>query len=73
MLEEEVDLEQCEIEKRENTKLRIPEWIRGLSADYKETQSNQQVVISAGNYAKEKTRCLDGQQQINRYTYHQIT
>ena len=48
----EMDLEQSEIERRENTNLRILEWILGLQADDKETQSIQQVDISAGNYVK---------------------
>ena len=44
--EKEVDLEQREIERRENTNLRILEWVHDLQADEKETQSIQQVDIS---------------------------
>ena len=50
--EKEVHLEQSEIERRENTNLRILEWMHGLQADDKETQSIQQVDISAGKHVK---------------------
>ena len=46
--EKEVDLEQSEIERRENTILTILEWMHDLQADEEETQSIQQVDISAG-------------------------
>ena len=48
--EKEVDLVQCEIERRENANLRILEWIHGLQVDEKETQSIQQVDISVGKH-----------------------
>ena len=50
MSEKEVDLEQIEIERRENTNLRIQERIHGLRADEKEAQSIQQLDISAGKH-----------------------
>ena len=39
MPEKEMDVEQSEIERRNNTNLRILDWIHGLQADEKETQS----------------------------------
>ena len=48
--EREVDLEQSEIERRENTNLRILDRIHGLPADEEETLSIQQVDISAGKH-----------------------
>ena len=50
--EKEVDLEQREIARRENTNLRILEWVHDLQADEKETQSIQQADISAGKHVK---------------------
>ena len=50
--EKEADLEQNEIERREKTNRRILEWMHGLQADDKETQSIQQVDISAGKHLK---------------------
>ena len=47
-----MDLEQSEIERRENTNLRILEWIHGLPADEEETFSTQEVDISAGKHLK---------------------
>ena len=52
--EREVDLEPKEIEKKDNTNLRILERTHDLQAYKKETQSIQQVDISAGKHAKEK-------------------
>ena len=45
--EKQMDLEQSEIERRENRNLRILEWMHNLEADEKETQSIQQVDMSA--------------------------
>ena len=50
--EKEVDLVQSELERRENTNLRILEWMHGLQDDDKETQSIQQNDISAEKHAK---------------------
>ena len=50
--EKEFDAEQREIERTENANLRILEWIHGLQADDKETQSIQKVDISAGKHLK---------------------
>ena len=48
--ERETDLEQSEIERRENTNLRILEWMRDVKNGSEEGQSIQQVDISAGKY-----------------------
>ena len=48
----ETDLEQSEIERRENTNLRILEWMRDVKDESHEGQSIQQVDISAANYMK---------------------
>ena len=48
----ELELEQGEIERRENTNLRILEWMLNLEADEKEAQSIQQVDVSANKYVK---------------------
>ena len=48
----EIDLEQYEIERRENTNLKIPEWLHKLESDEKEAQSIQQVDISAAKHVK---------------------
>ena len=45
-------MEQSEIERRENTNLRILEWMRDVKNGSDEGQSIQQVDISAGNYMK---------------------
>ena len=50
--EREVDLEQSEIEKRENTNLRILEWMHNLETDEKEAQIIQQVDVSAMKHDK---------------------
>ena len=50
--ERETDLEQSEIERRENTNLRILEWMRDVKNGSEEGQSIQQVDISAGKYMK---------------------
>ena len=52
--EQETDLEQSEIERRENTNLRILEWMRGVKSKGDEEQSIQQVDVSAENYVKRK-------------------
>ena len=50
--EREVDLEQSEIERRENTNLRIPEWMHNLETDEREAQNIQQVEASAMKHVK---------------------
>ena len=50
--ERETDLEQSEIERRENTNLRILEWMRDVKNGSDEGQSIQQVDISAGKNMK---------------------
>ena len=50
--EREVDLEQSEIERRENTKLMILEWMQNLETDEKEAQNIQQVDDSARKHVK---------------------
>ena len=50
--EKEMDLEQSEIERRENTNLWILEWIHNLEADENEAQIIQQVDVSAKKHVK---------------------
>ena len=50
--EREVDLEQSEIERRENTNLRVLEWMPNLETDEKEAQNIQQVDVSARKHVK---------------------
>ena len=50
--ERETDLEQSEVERRENTNLRILEWMRDFKNGSDEGQSIQQVDISAGKHMK---------------------
>ena len=50
--EREVDLEQSEIERRENTNLRILEWMHNLDTDEKETQNVQKKDVSAMKHVK---------------------
>ena len=52
--EQERDLEQSEIERRENTILRILEWMRGVKSKGDEEQSIQQVDMSAEQHVKPK-------------------
>ena len=52
MPERELDLEQSQIERRENTNLRVLEWMHNLEADEKEEQSIQQVDVSAKKQVK---------------------
>ena len=63
--EQETDLEQSEIERRENTNLRILEWMRDVKSKGDEWQSIQQVDVSAEQH--KKTR-LDGNRQAARNT-----
>ena len=51
-LEQETDLEHSEIERRENTNLRILEWMRDVKSKSDEEQSIQQVDISAEKHVK---------------------
>ena len=48
----ETDLEQSEIERRENTNLRILEWMRDVKDKSCEGQSIQQVDVSSANYIR---------------------
>ena len=50
--EQETDLEQSEIERRENTNLRILEWMRDVKSKRDEEQSIQQVEVSAEKHMK---------------------
>ena len=50
--EREVDLEQSEIERRENTNLRVLEWMHNLETDAREAQNFQQVDLSAMKHVK---------------------
>ena len=50
--EQETDLEQSEIERRENTNLRILEWMRDVKSKGDEEQSIQQVDVSAEKHVK---------------------
>ena len=50
--EQETDLEQSEIERRENTKLRILEWMRGVTSEEDEGLSIKQVDVSAEQHVK---------------------
>ena len=52
--ERETDLEQSQIERRENTNLRILEWMRGLKNEGDEEQSIQQVDVSSEKHVKTK-------------------
>ena len=52
--EQETDLEQSEIERRENTNLRILEWMRDLKSEDDEEQSIQQFDVSAEKHVKTK-------------------
>ena len=57
--ERETDLEQSEIERRENTNLRILEWMRDVKNRSEEGQNIQQVDISAGKYMKTENPLFD--------------
>ena len=50
--EQETDLEQSEIERRDNTNLRILEWMRDVKSKGDEGQSFQQVDVSAKQHVK---------------------
>ena len=50
--EQETDLEQSEIERRENTNLRILEWMRDVKSKGDDGQSIQQVDVSAEQHVK---------------------
>ena len=52
--EQETDLEQSEIERRENTNLRILEWMRRVKSKGDEEQNIQQVDVSAEKQVKTK-------------------
>ena len=63
--EREKDQEQSEIESRENTNLRILEWMYNLKNKGEETQSIQQVDVSADKHVKIKDQ-LFGRTSTNR-------
>ena len=52
--EQEIHLEQSEIERRENTNLRVLEWMRGVKGKGDGEQSIQKVDVSAGKHKKTK-------------------
>ena len=54
MQERQIDLEQSEMERRENTNLRILAWMCYLKNKREEAQSIQQVDVSAENHVKTK-------------------
>ena len=56
--EQETDLEQSEIERRENTNLRILEWMSDVKSKSDEEQSIQQVDLSAEKHMKTKVPLL---------------
>ena len=53
------NLEQSEIERRENTNLRVLEWMHNLETDKKEAQNIQQVDVSAMKHVKTGNPLLD--------------
>ena len=50
--EREIDLEQSEIERRENTNLRVLDWMHNLETDEREAQNIQRVDVSATKHVK---------------------
>ena len=68
--EREMDLEQSEIERRENTYLRILEWMYNLKNKGKEAQSVQQVDVSALKTCEDKRSDfrLDSHRPANGHT-----
>ena len=57
--EQETDLEQSGIERRENTNLKILEWMRDVKSKGDEEQSIQQVDVSAEKHVKTKDPLFD--------------
>ena len=57
--ERETGLEQSEIERRENTNLRVLEWMRDVKNGSDEGQSIQQIDISAGKHMKTESPLFD--------------
>ena len=57
--EQETDLEQSEIERRENTYLRKLEWMRDVKSGVDEEQSIQQVDVSAEKHMNMKEPLFD--------------
>ena len=72
--ERETDLEQSEIERRENTNLRILDWMCDVKNGSDEGQSIQQVDISAGKHMKTRKSPLrlDGNRQAARHSARQF-
>ena len=58
--EQKTDLEQSEIKRRENTNLRILEWMRDVRSKGDGEQSNQQVDVSAEKHVKTKDPLVGG-------------
>ena len=48
----EVDLEQSEIKRRENTNLRVLDWMHNIETDKREAQNIQQIDVSAMKHVK---------------------
>ena len=71
--EKKIDLEQSEIERRENTNLRILELMHGLQAEDKKRKASNRLTYQRGSSCKEETRCLVGGRQTDHWTYHLIT
>ena len=71
--EQETDLEQSEIERRENTNLRILEWMRDVKRKGDEGQSIQQVDVSAEHHVKTEDPLFGWTAPTGRSKYHQIT
>ena len=70
--DKETDLEQSEMERRENANLRILEWMRDLKSEGDEEQSIQQFDVSAEKHLKTKDPSSVGQQPTSRSRYHKI-
>ena len=70
--EQETDLEQSEIETRENTNLRILEWMRDVKSKRDEEQSIQQFDVSAENHVKTKVHLFGWTATDRRSRYRQI-
>ena len=70
--EQETVLEQSEIERRENTNLRILEWMSDVKSKSDEEQSIQQVDMSAKKHVKTKEPLFGWTVTGRRSKYHQI-
>ena len=70
--EREIELEQSEIESRENKNLRILEWMRDLKNKGEEAQSIQQVDVSAEKHVKTKDPLFGWTATDRHLRYNQI-